>query len=46
MKEVKLKDILFILDEKFLLASKRENYEIMTLVVDIKKQVLDLSEHS
>jgi len=41
---VSLEDTLRVLDEKFLLAQKREDYNAMTLIVDVKKQILVLAE--
>ena len=42
--KVDLTKVLEILDDKFSLAQKRENYDIMTLIVDVKKKILHQAE--
>ena len=37
--KVDIKDVMLILDEKYLLAEKRKNYDIMTLIADVKNQI-------
>lgn len=42
--KVELTTIVKILDEKFALAQKRDNYEMMSLIVDVKQQVMFAAE--
>ena len=44
--KIELIKVLKILDEKFTLAQKRDNYEMMVLIVDIKKKILFEAELS
>lgn len=42
--KISVQKVLTMLDEKYLLADKRKNYDVMTTIADLKSQVLHQAE--